>query len=174
MDIVKGKPGLDDPIWEYVLLDSLKKYIPKVREWWRDYENMDIQDTGVVELDSNLPGLMARFTRAASRSPVKGIQAFPFIPTAFLQLRNIQGGANKMVERITAKGLVMDELKIVCKSNCPSTYYGGQIICFIPKKIYEEREFGKWIYFTRSQLQEIAQYVKYYSKALQEKLIFKL
>jgi hypothetical protein len=174
MDTVKERPGLDDPIWEYVLLDSLKKYIPKVREWWNDYETMDIQETGVVELDSSLPGLMARFTRAASRSPVKGIQAFPFIPTAFLQLRNIQGGANKMVERIASRGLSIDEFLIVCKSNCPSTYYGGQIICFIPKRIFEEREFGKWIYFTRSQLQEIARYVNSYSKLLQDKIIAKL
>jgi hypothetical protein len=172
--IVKDRPGLNDPIWEYVLLKSLEKYIPRVREWWNKYDELDMKDTGIVEIDDELPGLMARFTRAAAKSPIKGIQAFPFIPTAFLQLQNIQGGANKMIERVTSKNLSIDEFYIICKSNCPSTYYGGQILCFIPKKIYDEREIGTWVYLTNAQLREIAQHIKDYTHALQNKIILKL
>ena len=40
----------DDPIWEYTLVRKLQPYVPAVRRWWSEYENMKIVSTGVCAI----------------------------------------------------------------------------------------------------------------------------
>lgn len=151
-------PGLDDPIWPYILTQRLSPYIPKVREWWTNVESYAVNDTGIYELyDENAPGLMIRFTRTAKRSPVKGIQAFPFVCTGYLQLSGVQGGANKMIERVCMKGLTIDEFTIVEKHNLPSTFQQGQFVAFIPTDLLKDTtKLGIWLYLTPSEMKALA------------------
>lgn len=151
-------PGLDDPIWPYILTQRLSPYIPKVREWWTNVESYAVNDTGIYELyDENAPGLMIRFTRTAKRSPVKGIQAFPFVCTGYLQLSGVQGGANKMIERVCMKGLTIDEFTIVEKHNLPSTFQQGQFVAFIPTNLLKDAtKLGIWLYLTPSEMKALA------------------
>lgn len=151
-------PGLDDPIWPYILTQRLSPYIPKVREWWTNVESYTVNDTGIYELyDENAPGLMVRFTRTAKRSPVKGIQAFPFVCTGYLQLSGVQGGANKMIERVCMKGLTIDEFTIVEKHNLPSTFQQGQFVAFIPTDLLKDTtKLGIWLYLTPSEMKALA------------------
>lgn len=151
-------PGLDDPIWPYILTQRLSPYIPKVREWWTNVESYAVNDTGIYELyDENAPGLMIRFTRTAKRSPVKGIQAFPFVCTGYLQLSGVQGGANKMIERVCMKGLTIDEFTIVEKHNLPSTFQQGQFVAFIPTDLLKDTtKLGIWLYLTPPEMKALA------------------
>jgi hypothetical protein len=149
---VKDRPGLDDPIWAYLLTERLQPYIVPAREWWANIDTLDIRETGVYELEGP-PGFSMRFTRTAIRSPLRNIQAFPFVSTGYLQLTNIQGGALKMVERVCRTGLFIEEFTIVEKSNLPSTYKAGQFCAFIPTDIYNDSKLiGQWIYLTNEEM----------------------
>ena len=63
----------DDPIWEYTLVRKLQPYIPAVRRWWSEYENMKIVSTGVCAIKYDdievPPGLVMRMTNTPARSP---------------------------------------------------------------------------------------------------------
>jgi hypothetical protein len=150
------EPELDDPIWDYILQTHLMPYLPAVRKWWADVENFSLVDTGVVELD--YPGLYVRFTRAAVRSPIKNVQAFPFVPTGRLQITNVTGGVSKMVMRVCLNGrFKIDEFTIISKSNLPSTFNQAQFVAFIPTDIYEgSRHLGRWIYLTTEELNALS------------------
>ena len=152
----------DNALWEYVLATNLQPYIPTVRKWWENYENLHITGTGVFNLelpdeDEIPPGLMVRVTSTAVRSPIKHVQIFPFLPTAYLQMAGVPGGVNKMIERICKNGLELDEFQILEKHNLPSTYHKGQFVAFVPKKIMDGIEdLGKYVYLTIAELCAIA------------------
>lgn len=151
-----------DPIWEYVLVSKLQPYIETVRKWWDNYANLTIRGTGVFPVDYDdvdcPPGLMYRVTSTPVRSPIKHVQAFPFVPTAYLQITGVPGGVNKMIERECTKGLHLDEFVIVEKHNLPSTYHKGQFVAFVPLSVMEGREqLGKYVYLTRSELTALTQ-----------------
>lgn len=155
---VDDRPGLDDPIWDYVLTTRLQKYIPYVREWWNDVHNFSMLDTGIVEVyHEDAPGLYARFTRTAIRSPIRGIQAFPFVPTPRLQITGVQGGSTKMIARVCLNNrLKMDEFTIICKGKLPSTFNAEQFVAFIPTELLENKILGNWLYFTPEECSMIA------------------
>lgn len=150
----------DDPFYEYILVTKLQPYLKAVRAWWKNYENMHFDSTGVlpIELDGIEcpPGLFMRMTNTPVRSPIKNVQAFPFVPTAYLQLTGIPGGVSKMVTRVCNKNefIKLEEFIIIEKHNLPSTYHKGQFIAFIPEDVYNNsRELGKYVYLTRTELQ---------------------
>lgn len=150
----------DDPIWEYVLATKLTPYLDCVRRWWDDVENLDVSGTGVypITLDGAPPGLMYRVTNTPVRSPIKHVQCFPFVPTSYLQITNVAGGANRMVSRVCAQDFTLEEFTIIEKSNLPSTYHQGQFVAFVPTEIMEGvKSLGKWVYLTALEMRAIAQ-----------------
>jgi len=150
---IKDRPGLDDPLWEYVLRERCEPYIAPVKKWWQEYDSIVFPETGIYAIEDAPPGLSVRFTRTAIRSPIKGVQAFPLLLTGYLQLSGVQGGANKMIERVCARGLEIDGITIIEKHNLPSTYMCGQFIAFVPTAIIKgERHIGRWVYFTDYEL----------------------
>ena len=152
MDLEK----MDDPIWEYTLGTKLLPYIPAVREFWSNIENIKVFSTGVfsIEGDNVPPGLMYRVTNTPVRSPIKHVQVFPFVPTTYLQLTNITGGAVRMVARVCRDNkFKIEEFTIIEKSNLPSVYHQGQFVAFVPTKIIENiTELGKWVYLTMPEM----------------------
>lgn len=159
----------DDPIWEFVVRQRLQKYVEPVRKWWQNVENLKIESTGVFSLTDNPPGLMYRVTKCASKSPIKGVQAFPFVPSAYLQISGVAGGSVKMMERVCMGGLQLEEFTIIEKHNLPSTYNQGQIICFVPTEIYQNsKQMGRFVYFTIAELEALGQGI--ISKSVQSKV----
>ena len=150
---------LDDPIWEYVLHTKLVQYIPAVRKFWDNIEDIDVHGTGVYPItgDNVPPGLMYRVTNTPVRSPIKGVQVFPFVPTAYLQITNVAGGSLRMVSRVCADDkFKMDEFVIVEKHNLPSTYHQGQFVAFVPERIFNNAQnMGKWVYLTIDEMRKI-------------------
>ena len=151
----------DDPIWEYVVVTKLQPYIAAVRHWWELYDKMQIVSTGVfpVEYDDIEcpPGLMMRMTNTAVRSTIKHVQAFPFVPSSYLQIAGVSGGVNRMIERVCQKGLTIEEFTIVEKHNLPSSYQKGQILCFVPTDILAgTKDLGKYVYMTVLELCSMA------------------
>ena len=148
----------DDPIWPFILTERLKKYIPAVREWWSRADQLTVEGTGIFPVCDEPPGLMYRVTKSASKSPIKNVQVFPFVPSAYLQIKGVAGGSTKMCERICAKGLVIDEFTIVEKHNLPSTYNQGQLLAFIPTEVLAgSRTLGKYVYLTLPELEALSQ-----------------
>jgi hypothetical protein len=173
---VRDRPGLDDPVWEYLLRTRLEPYIEPARKWWTEVDMLEPADTGVYPIKDGPPGFMLRFTRTAIRSPIRGIQAFPFVPSAYLQLTGIQGGSVKMVERLCQDNtFIMDEFTIVVKTNLPSTYNQGQILCFIPTELlHDVASLGVWVYLTPSELNELGKASSLFTTHLQQKIMLKL
>lgn len=152
---------LDDPIWEYMLHSKLVDYIPKVREFWAEIDTLEVTGTGVYPVTgSNVPaGLMYRTTNTAVRSPIKNVQVFPFVPTSYLNLTNVAGGANRMISRVCAGNrFTIEEFTIVEKSHLPSTYHQSQFVAFVPTEIIEgTKELGHWVYMTVPEMISIKQ-----------------
>ena len=147
----------DDPIWEFILKQRLERYVEPVRQWWGQIADLNVESTGIFPVTDNPPGLMYRVTKCASRSPVKNVQVFPFVPSAYLQISGVAGGSVKMIERVCSKGLIIDEFTIE-KHNLPSTYNQGQIICFIPTDILQNsKQMGRYIYLTIAELEALGQ-----------------
>ena len=138
----------------YILETRLRQYIPAVRQWWDNLEDCAPVDTGTYGIEDAPHGLMYRFSRKIANSAIKGVQGFPFLPTACLQLAGIPGGAVKAVEAACLDGqFTIDEFSIVCKSNLPATWTRGQILVFVPTDIYKgERVMGRWVYLTNDEV----------------------
>jgi hypothetical protein len=132
-------------------------YVAPVREWWETIDIHEYADTGVYGL-AGPPGLNVRFTRTAIRSPIRGIQAFPFVTAACLQLMGIQGGSTKMLNRVCLDNrFTIDEFTIICKSNLPSTFQQGQILAFVPTDILNgSNAIGRWLYFRPNEILALA------------------
>lgn len=142
----------DDPIWEYVMITKLTPYIEHVRKFWETIEDINIVGTGVFPIvGDNVPlGLMYRVTNTPVRSPIKGVQVFPFVPTSYLQIVGVAGGSARMVSRVCANNkFKLEEFIIIEKHNLPSTYHQGQFVAFVPEDIFTSaKQFGKWTYLT--------------------------
>ena len=151
----------DDPIWDYVLNSKLSQYIPHVRKFWEDIEDIEIVSTGVFPIQGEEvpPGLMYRVTNTPVRSPIKNIRVFPFVPVAYLQITNVAGGANRMVSRVCADNrFKIEEFTIIEKSNLPSTYHQGQFIAFVPTQLLDSiKPLGKWVYLTANEMVSLMQ-----------------
>lgn len=145
--------------WDYILNSKLAEYIPAVHRFWDNITSMVIHGTGVypVQGDDVPPGLMYRMTNTPARSPIKGVQVFPFVPVPYLHFTNVPGGASRMVSKVCAGGrFVIDGFVIVEKSNLPSTYHQGQFLAFIPEEVYSgARDAGRWIYFKLEEMQQL-------------------
>lgn len=154
---VKDRPGIDDPVWTYLLKTRLDPYIPHVRQWWQNVENFTVHDTGIINIPNSPPGLQVRFTRTAVRSPIKGVQAFPFVPAAYLQITGVQGGSTKMIARVCDNNqFTIDEFTIICKSHLPSTFQQGQFLAFVPTEILEDTTLlGQWFYLNAKELADM-------------------
>lgn len=152
---------LEDPIWDYMLNAKLQPYVEKVREFWQNIDTLEVTGTGVYPvIGTDVPsGLMYRTTNTAVRSPIKGVQVFPFVPVAYLNLTNVAGGANRMVSRVCAGNrFTIDEFTIVEKSHLPSTYHQGQFVAFVPTDILEGvKELGQWVYMTVPEMLSVKQ-----------------
>jgi hypothetical protein len=177
MSIIEdSRYGIEDPIWEHILRQRLEPYIPFARRWWKEVEDISPFDTGIypIEYDEKQPaGLFYRFTRTAIRSPIRGVQAFPFITAGSLQLTGIQGGSTKLIQRLLVqRQFMMDEFVLVELHNLPSIFNQGQIIAFVPQEIYEDiRLLGRWIYFTSDEISSLIKGVV--SETIRNKAIIK-
>lgn len=148
----------DDPVWEYVLAAKVQPYIENVRNFWNNIQNIPVKGTGVFPLECDSPGLMYRVTNTPVRSPIKGIQIFPFVPVSFLQISNVSGGVSRMVSRVCADDkFTFEEFTLIEKHNLPSTYHSGQFIAFVPTKVMEHRDeiLGKYVYLTTEEMMSI-------------------
>ena len=151
----------DDPIWEYVIVSKLQPYIPAVRNWWKNYKQMTVLSTGVFPIDyediETPPGLFMRMTNTPARSPIKNVQAFPFVAASYLQITGVPGGVNKMIERVCNKGIEIEEFSIIEKYNLPSTYQKGQLLCLVPTEILKgTNDLGKYVYLSLPELCALA------------------
>ena len=144
----------DDPIWEYTLYTRLLPYKDAVDAFWSKVEEIPVVGTGVYALENAPPGLAYRVTNTPVRSPIKGIQIFPFVPTSYLQITGVAGGVNKMISRVCRDDrMKLDSYTIIEKSNLPSTYHKGQFVAFIPTDLLlGARRLGKWVYLTHPEM----------------------
>jgi hypothetical protein len=149
----------EDELWREVLRSVLDEYVLPVQEWWSAVTDLGVSHTGSYSIPGAPPGLLYRFTRIAVRSPIRGIQAFPYVGVPFLKLRaGIPGGVNKMISRVCRENaLTLGEFTIIEKHGLPSMYNCGQCLCFVPTHVLENIDsLGHWIYLTETEMRLIA------------------
>lgn len=149
----------DDPLWEYMLKTRLMPYLPFIRDWWSKVETIEVDGTGVypVRGDDVPNGLYYRVSASPARSPIKNVQLFPFIPTVYLQISGVSGGANRMVSKVCASNFQIEEFTVIEKHNLPGTYHQGQFVAFVPTAIMENnKQLGKWTYLTVDEMIALA------------------
>jgi len=153
---------INDDEWEYILITKLMPYVEYIKKWWSLYGKNDIQSTGVSPMTFDdgtvVPQeIFIRTTTTARRSPIKGIQAFPFIPTSYLQIYKVPGGMCRMIERVCERNIEIDGLKVIEKHNLPSTWHQGQFVALVPKEIYNNaQKLGRYMYLSKEEILSIA------------------
>jgi hypothetical protein len=102
-------------------------------------------------------GLFYRFTRTPIRSPIHGIQAFPFVVYGALQISGVHGGSTKLIQHLlSGNDFTLEEFTCIDIHNLPSTYNQGQLIGFVPTSIYVDiKVMGKWIYMTNYEISSL-------------------
>lgn len=151
-----------DSDWEYIFVSKLMPYIACVKKWWRMCGDNEITSTGVSPMTfddgTNVPaGLFVRTTATARRSPIKHVQAFPFIPTHYLPIYKVPGGMCRMIERVCGRNIEIDGLKVIEKHNLPSTWHQGQFVALVPKEIYNNaQKLGRYMYLSKEEILSIA------------------
>jgi hypothetical protein len=174
--MIDDRKMLDDPVWPYILKQRLEPYMPYIRRWWGELEDISPLDTGVFQIEYSTdqpPGLFYRFTRTSVRSPIRGVQAFPFIVAACLQITGVKGGSTKLIQWLLGSdNFTIDEYSVIELHNLPSIFNQGQAIALIPTDIYvDAHNVGKWIYFTNDQISSLIRGIV--SEDIQRKAIIK-
>lgn len=142
-------PDLNRDAWERVLVDRLQHLVPVAERFWANVANIDVNRTGSFPLPGEEDSkMMVRITRAASKSPIKGIQAFPFLPADELRVSLVPGGYKRMIKKVLGEEMELDGMKILEVENCRNTYTRGTVIAFIPPERLETR-WERWMYLTR-------------------------
>jgi hypothetical protein len=146
--------GLDDPVWPFVLRDRLRPYIIPVREWWATVDELD-PAVGIFPIEhEEAPGLFYRFTNTKLRSPVRGVQVFPFVIASYLQITGVASGSTKLVSRLLAgQDFFMDEFVCLEIKRLPSMFNQAQLIAIVPTEQYfDTSRNGSWVYLTKDEL----------------------
>lgn len=177
MNFVKGSPPLDDPIWSWQLSSILTPYIKAASDWWEGIEFLEVKDTGVYKIPVGPKGLMYRFTRSKNQSPIKGIQAFPFVPVPYLGLQQIKGGVSRLINKLCGDQndpYVIDDIVCVAKDNLPLTFSRGQIIAFVPITVWEAPDkAGVWVYITHEDMEVLGKLTDVLPDKLVSRLVLK-
>jgi hypothetical protein len=151
---------LDDPVWPFIVKQRLEPYLPYADRWWDELDGLSPFDTGVYPIEYSAdqpPGMFYRFTRTAVRSPIKGVQAFPFVVAGYLQITGVAGGSTKLIQWLLgANTFELGKYTLIELHNLPSLFNQGQAIAFVPTEIFVDvRELGKWIYFTNAEISSL-------------------
>ena len=155
--VIQPAAYLDDPVWAFVLEQRLQPYIDSVRHWWQNTEKLVYASPGTFDLPKAPPGMSYKVSRSAKQSIFKGVPAFPFLPTRYLQLSRVPGGAYKMIKHICALGFQVEEFTILEHTGLPSIDLQGQIVAFIPTdKLLERVSPGFYIYISREELSDLS------------------
>lgn len=130
--------------WERVLYDRIINLIPIAKEFWDNINDLDFYRTGSYPIPGyEKESMMYRITRTADRSPIKGIQAFPFVPSANLMISD--KGLKQMIKRVCGSDMVVEGMKLVEIDKCHFTYARKQVIAFIPVERLNKR-WERWMY----------------------------
>ena len=137
-----------DPTYEYIFRAKMEEYIERAREWWADYEEEDFYNTGTYPLADSPGGMFIRFYRSPSHSSVKGIQAFPYVTTAFINIPRVPGGLRKFIHDLCLEGYQIEEFTLIEKMYLHGTERSGQFICIIPTELLNKGTKGRYVWLS--------------------------
>jgi len=147
--------NINDPVFQYVLIDKLQPYIVAARKWWKEKEGHSFLTTSTFPIKWGPPGFYEKCTRSPRQSPIYGVQAFPIVAVSFLDLPRMAMGAMSAVEKIAKDGLEIDEFIVTSKQGLQSTSRCGLFLCLIPKEEMNLRTPSRWIYLKPNDILEL-------------------
>ena len=145
-----------DVVYEYMFKDKMMPFIEVAREWWQSYESLMFDSIGSMPLlnDKDVSGIFVRFYRTPAQSTIKGIQAFPYIPTQYIDMLRVPGGIRKYIHDICVNGYMIDEFILIERMYLHGTERSGQFICIIPQRMLIAE--GKYVWLTRNDILELS------------------
>lgn len=149
-DMPKG-----DKIYEYILIDKLQPYLEAARKWWADMENKTFTHTATFRVKDSPAGFYEKLARSPRQSAIYGIQAFPIVAVAALDLPRMAGGAMNNVDDMCKDGIIAEEFTIISKKGLPSTLMNGLFLCIIPTELLNARPISRWIYLRPNEILEL-------------------
>ncbi len=152
---------IHDPLWEALFVQRLRTYLPYMRRFWDEIDNITVVDTGTYDFPKyaeNQPYMYYRCARSPLQSIMRGIQVFPYIHVASLKdMPRVAGGMMARAKEIFGqeRKYTLDGFVIQAAWNIPSFETSGAIFAFVPEDIYNksmEEAQGEWRFITKDEL----------------------
>jgi hypothetical protein len=144
---------LDRGVFEDALLSQVDKYIPFVKEWYKQYHEHIFYAVGAFPMeplgDLQPPeGLMYRFNISEMHSAIKGLQAFPFVSVSDMVLPRANGCVRNMVKDILGTTWYdYIDMYLIVKQGLVHTNNARTFIAFVSPEFFDKlpRGFYMWI-----------------------------
>jgi hypothetical protein len=128
-----------DPVYEYVFQNKMEPYIAWAKEWWKTWQEKTYFETGTYPPGDGAPrGLFIRFSRTLAHSPVRGVQAFPYVSVPYLNLHHVPGGIRRFVDELCHSGFTLHGMVLIERRYLHGTERNGQFICIVPQELFTE------------------------------------
>lgn len=138
---------------DYILISRLMPYLDEMRKFWANVKNINVLISGEHKVEG-VQDMYYRVTSTPTRSPIKNVQVFPYIPTAVLGMAN---GYQQILAKLCCdKSFRFEEFTILVKSGIPTMCQRGQWLTFIPTDILnQDQDRGTWVYLTKEEMKNL-------------------
>jgi hypothetical protein len=163
------KTGEKESSFRDRLIEQLTPFVKAAAKWWGKKDKTFPVFTGSYPMEKWFPkpsaaeefycgALNVRFTKCSAKSPLKGLQAFPYLPTRYVNITKVKGGIRKSIARECMKGLEIDGFTVVEKTRLQMLDQSGQVLIIVPTEVYGKNlaAMGRWIYFTKGELAQLS------------------
>lgn len=145
-----------DEVYGYMLQAQLEPYLEKAKEWWDNYDIKEFTHTGSFPIEDGPNGMFIRFYRTPKQSPIKGIQAFPYVISNVIDIPKVPGGIRKFIHNTCAKGYTIRDFTLIEKMYLHGTERSGQFICIIPNDKYIVGCEGRFVWVSDGDIHDIS------------------
>ena len=146
-----------DPVYEYLFMEKIEPFVERARMWWDGYEKEVFYGSGTYPLLNSPDGLYIRFYRTPAHSPIKGIQAFPYVTTQYIDIQRVPGGLRKFLHQLCLSGYKYKEFTLIEKMYLHGTERSGQFICIVPTNMLSvKNSMGRYVWMTPDDISNIS------------------
>lgn len=145
---------------ERVFYVRLNEVLPDAKAFWNTEQGLDVSEPGVHKFRGKV---MYIIYPKVKKSPIKYVQAFPFVPLKDLGIFGNARNIAPMCSAIVGGGLEVDGMEVRLLKD-GSNNYRMSSLAFIPKDVMD-RQLSRWLHLREEDVRQLSRgFVSYYIK----------